>query len=66
MSTKNDSKTCSAERVENRDFYKLKTMTDGMVQMRTLAKYTNYNDIDWDEPKNQTEELFGVVRFNCC
>ena len=50
------------DRAENWDLFKLKTMTDAMVQMRTLTKYKNYNHVDWDEPKNHTEENFNVVR----
>ena len=33
-----------------------------MVQMRTLTKSKNYNQIDWNEPKSRCDEYFTVVR----
>ena len=46
MGAKEESKKIESDRAENWDLFKFKTMTDAMVQMRTLVKYKNYNKID--------------------
>ena len=62
MGGKELSKKNERDRAENWELFKFKTMTDAMVQMRTLAKYKNYNKINWNEPKSLCEEYFTVVR----
>ena len=62
MGPKAVDKSKESQRAENWDLNKLKTMTDAIIQIKTLAKYKNYNKVDWDEPKSLTDDIFGIVR----